>query len=619
MRAFVVVRPPVPIVFTSRSEPASLRAAADAGEEFVYPGRPLWQANQGRLRILHPDGNVRELSWGARLPDGGALIDVMSPSVSPDGTKVVFAGRKGPPDHGHFRLYEVGIDGAGLRQLTGGPDDSGCTAVPPMRYRDASGKDLIPDDERRRIDFDDVDPIYLNSGDGTIAFISSRAPDLGHGHARRSTALWLMTPDGVKQALTANRHNDRWPFLLPSNVIAFSSWSRNQEAVTEDYGDIKFLETGERSRSSPPDTWTAAYVRPGDRQFGSLVKIGVPAWRPRPLFNGQIAFMTSFENREPANPRLRRPRVESPVLSMLQAAPGLMTRSPTNAYTMLPTSVEGSCSEGPSGDGGNQALEGATPSACPDRHVVFAGRFRSPKDEPDPRRYGIYVCRDSWFTSDGVPLTAPQVDLRLLFDDPDFVDAEPVAVYRRWISGATEGPIAEVALPPLLRLDSGAEYRGPAGWLEGTKLFESRNQNAPGQTTVDGQGPAFAGPPPGLIDRIRVYTSRRDRFDDPQNERVPGGCELVAKAPVTGGGFKLALPADVPLFVAGFTKDDRVASWETIVSQPGDVAPTLYRFLAYCGDHYVIAPPGGKQTCLGCHPGHSGADQIDLRQRERVK
>ena len=148
LRALVRARPPVPVVFTSRTEPASLVAAAPAGEGFTEPGQRLWAAREGRLRLLTPRGTVHELTWGKPLPDGGTLVDVMSPSVSLDGKRVLFAGRRGD-GHGRFRLYEVGVDGTGLRALTGGPDDPGCTAVPPLRWRvDGS---LIPDAERRAV------------------------------------------------------------------------------------------------------------------------------------------------------------------------------------------------------------------------------------------------------------------------------------------------------------------------------------------------------------------------------------------------------------------------------------------------------------------------------------
>src|SRR5262249_50808677 len=239
LRAFVHARPPVPIVFTSRTEPASLRAAADEGEGFVLPGQPQWQAREGRLRLLKPDGTVHELTWGKKLPDGSTLIDVMSPSISLDGTKVIFAGRKGPPDHGRFRIYEVGIDGSGLRQITGGPDDPGCVALPPMRYRSADDETVMSDDERKRLDYDDVDPMYLNYSDGRIMFASSRTPDFGRNSNRRSTTLWMRHAAGRYVPMTGNRANDRWPWLMTSKFIVFSSWSHNQEVIGENESEVE--------------------------------------------------------------------------------------------------------------------------------------------------------------------------------------------------------------------------------------------------------------------------------------------------------------------------------------------------------------------------------------------
>src|SRR5262245_32274894 len=121
LRGFVLSRPPVPVVFTSRNEPACLEAAAPEADGFDYPGTIPWAAREGRLRLLDPDGKVYELTWGRQLPDGGTLIDVMSPSVSLDGKRILFAGRKAAPDPGRWRIYQVNVGGDGLHQLTGGP------------------------------------------------------------------------------------------------------------------------------------------------------------------------------------------------------------------------------------------------------------------------------------------------------------------------------------------------------------------------------------------------------------------------------------------------------------------------------------------------------------------
>ncbi len=324
LRPFVHHAPPIPLVFTSRSEPASFRAAAPQGEVFVFPGQPLWQAREGRLRLLTPQGTVHELTWGKPLPDGGTVIDVMSPSISLDTKKILFAGRRAD-DHGHFRLYEIGIDGRGLRQLTGGAHDPGCTALPPMRYA-ADGRTILPDDERRRIDYDDVDPVYADAGGHTIAFASSRTPDLGRGHARRSTTLWLMHLDsGTKYPLTSNRYNDRWPFLMTSNFLAFSLWSHNQEVIAADEMDIRPHEPGMASATAPVDSWLGAFTQTVGGQFGALVKTEMPVWRPRPLFDGRIVFMTtrdyaSFEHDTPKLSALRIVATDAGVVGTVPSA-----------------------------------------------------------------------------------------------------------------------------------------------------------------------------------------------------------------------------------------------------------------------------------------------------------
>src|SRR5262249_6882994 len=136
LKPYVMARPTVPIVFTSRNHPRSFEAAAPEAEGFTFPGTVPWAADDGRLRLLDTDGEVHELTWGRALPDGGTLIDVMSPTVSLDGSRILFAGRKAAPDPGRWRLYQVRVTGENLAPLTGGPDDPGCVELPPLRYAD---------------------------------------------------------------------------------------------------------------------------------------------------------------------------------------------------------------------------------------------------------------------------------------------------------------------------------------------------------------------------------------------------------------------------------------------------------------------------------------------------
>src|SRR5207249_4084722 len=72
---------------------------------------------------------------------------------------------------------------------------------------------------------------------------------------------------------------------------------------------------------------------------------------------------------------------------------------------------------------------------------------------------------DNWTTDTGTPVAAERVDLRLLFDDPDLVDAEPVAVYARPFKDwdKVQSPQGPAKPADALRLAGGQAYDGPAG------------------------------------------------------------------------------------------------------------------------------------------------------------
>jgi hypothetical protein len=601
LNAFVIVRPTVPVVFTSRTEPASLEAAAPDGEEFTYPGKRLWAAREGRLRVLTRRGTVHELTWGKRLPDGGTLIDVMSPSVSLDGKRVLFAGRRAD-DHGHFRLYEVNLDGSELRQLTGGPDDPGAVAVPPMRF----GPDgsVLPDAERRRVDYDDVDPIEVHDTPRRIMFASSRTPDLGRDHARRSTTLWLLREDGQMRPTSANRNNDRWPFVLASGYVGFSLWSRNREVVTADETDIRPFDPAVPSATRPSDNWLGAFTRVGDSpHFGMLVKPPVPVWRVRPLFNGRLAFMTPSAGGG---------------TTVVQAEPGLISyvAAARPVGSEFPALRNVQLQYGPERDADGRPLWLATPSACPPAGVLLAAAPVVPgRSSPEPGRFGIYLAPDEWPES-GAPASAD--GLRLLFDDPELVDAEPVAAYPRKMKLPPAGAIPTVELPKVdIELAGGRSYHGTAGVMMMTGLYSAQMNELPGQETDIGQRPVFGPPPEGSISRVRIWSAHRDRFDDPVRPRVPGAWELLAELNGSdpGGSTGGRLPPFGPTVLAAFDRDGKVLKWTTPAMDSQGRRATFY---GYAGDHYSLVSAGGKTFCVGCHPGHSGVPPVTHKHAERV-
>jgi hypothetical protein len=612
LRAFVRARPPVPVIFTSRSDPASLRAAAPEGEGYTYPGQPLWQAREGRLRVLTPHGTVRELTWGQVLPGGGRIIDVMSPSVSPDGETVYFAGRR-DDDHGRFRLFRVGLNGRGLRQLTGGPDDPGCSAVPPMRF--AADGSVLPDDRRRRTDYDDVDPAPLDADGARLIFASSRHPDLGRGGRRRATALWVVNVEtGAMRSYTANRANDRWPYPMFGGYVAFSLWSRVPEVVSADRTELRPLSPGEEGATRPADLWQGAFVQNNGEHFGSLVKPDVPVWRPRPLFNNRIAFMTTLG--DPA--AFADGRDVPPPLTVAQAEGGLIQGVPSArpADVPLPAREGGGLVRGPTADRDGRPISLATPGPCPGGKVVLAGAPLEPGEAaPPPARYGLYLAADDWGPAgEG---SAERIGLTLLFDDPDLVDAEPVAAYARQMREASNPDPPAPASAESLRLAGGRDYHGPVGQVFNSGVYLALMPDQPGQRTDAGRGPVFDRPPEKSIDHLRVYASYRDRFDDPDRPRVEGGWELLARAPVReDGGVGFTIPTGVPTVLAGFDKDGKVASWTTPAA---DAAGRRATFYAYAGDHYSGARPGARHFCTGCHPGHSGVAAYQHDHAERLR
>jgi Tol biopolymer transport system component len=88
-------------------------------------GRQLAFSTDAGVFIATPDGKASgRLIVAARLPG--------RPAFSPDGRQVAFAATTGAK-HPYRAIFTVGTDGAGLRQLTHGPYDSGDPAWRPSR------------------------------------------------------------------------------------------------------------------------------------------------------------------------------------------------------------------------------------------------------------------------------------------------------------------------------------------------------------------------------------------------------------------------------------------------------------------------------------------------------
>lgn len=204
-------------VFASE-EPASTPASAVAPkvasssnlaevvgvEEIVFAERPFaedghYYANFGYYcqepeKKAYPVGG-RLCRMNLRTGKVTALVEdlqggVRDPQMHYDGKKILFSYRNGGEDQYH--LYEINVDGTGLRQLTDGP-------------------------------YDDIEPTYLP--DGQIVFCSSRCNRWVMCWKVPVAILYKCDADGKNiKMLSSNAVTENTPSVLPDGRILYTRW-----------------------------------------------------------------------------------------------------------------------------------------------------------------------------------------------------------------------------------------------------------------------------------------------------------------------------------------------------------------------------------------------------------
>lgn len=198
--------------------PAMLDGPLAGVDEIIFAvrvsGRDHWYVNFGyyscdygegpeRSFGPYPDGQtLRGYGDGGRLcrlnlrsgeltvliddPQGG----VRDPQVHYDGQRILFSYRKGGTPTYH--LYEINVDGTGLKQLTDGPDD-------------------------------DIEPTYLPSGD--IMFCSSRCRRFVNCWFTRVATLYRCDGNGENiRMVSSNNDHDNTPWVLPDGRVLYMRW-----------------------------------------------------------------------------------------------------------------------------------------------------------------------------------------------------------------------------------------------------------------------------------------------------------------------------------------------------------------------------------------------------------
>ncbi|MDR1896099.1 MAG: hypothetical protein LBR10_04825 [Prevotellaceae bacterium] len=242
-------------------------------EKIVFVKRFTYSSNHYYTEYLNskflPGGNLYILSL--RTGETQELAPSLSGGIfgafdiSFDAKRIVFA-YKASLTTG-YRLYEINVDGSGLKQLTFSPDDEEKTV------------------EKYQIDgyhhgTEDLDPCYLP--DGGIVFISTRcrfgilcdAPDIF-----TTTVLYRIDGDGSNmRKLTNSSVSENTPCLLPDGRIMYTRW----EYVDKGAVSVKCL------WAINPDGSNSVEIYGNDIAFPTTMIMGrpIPGSRNEYVFTG---------------------------------------------------------------------------------------------------------------------------------------------------------------------------------------------------------------------------------------------------------------------------------------------------------------------------------------------
>ena len=210
--------------------------------------------------------------WKSDRPNETVLLQgklplgcTMHPDLSFDGKRVVFAyaDHRPPRERWQFFLHEIHVDGTGLRQITGGDDDS-----------------LAGVGGRMTVLCEDYDPCYLP--DGGIAFISTRNQGgvrcHNGGRYCPTYLLYRCDADGSNVRQISFGEANEWdPAVMPDGRILWTRWDYINRPVIPTLG-----------------LWT---IRPdgtaAGHYFGNYTPNPCRICQPRPIPGSQMIVATT--------------------------------------------------------------------------------------------------------------------------------------------------------------------------------------------------------------------------------------------------------------------------------------------------------------------------------------
>jgi hypothetical protein len=184
----------------------ALGGAAKGVEEIIFAERhdgrdAHWYANfayyarSNDEKAYGPSGG-RLMRLGLRTGKTAVIFQdpngsIRDPQVHYDGKRIIFAYRRG--GYEHFHLYEINLDGTGLRKVT--PDAP----------------------------YDDFEPTYMP--DGGIVFVSSRCKRWVNCWLTQVAVLYRCDADGGNmRPISSNNEQDNTPWPLPDGRVLYQRW-----------------------------------------------------------------------------------------------------------------------------------------------------------------------------------------------------------------------------------------------------------------------------------------------------------------------------------------------------------------------------------------------------------
>ncbi|MCZ6795723.1 MAG: hypothetical protein O7J95_19120, partial [Planctomycetota bacterium] len=481
--------------------------------------------------------------------------DVMHPDVSHDATRIIFAGFS--PAEGAWRIYEIGADGSGLRQITRSDRQ-----IDLSRYGEAA--------DRFR-DYDDVDPSYLP--DGRIVFVSTRYPGIAPDERRRTTNLYVVNADGSDvHRITSERFGADTPTVEPATGrIVYSRWWRSgQTSADRPAGD-----PGEAPEPVPPGSpGYGNAVNPGLSRSDALRSVpadrfpGVNSWFLAGIDpdGTDLAMFSGF--------RLDRERTQAYRPSFLPSGRVLALFIPETPFLGAPGR-----------DGLRRFDKGPglpTGLGGPDRFGGSIRRFAPPfYASAEPLSESLFLV--------SLALTASRTDYDIFLQSAD--TGELTRVYRTPGRNDLDAVVlAPRPVPPVIeettdvRLSDQAPRTAEEAYREGgrfTFLVENIFFNAPVDLDIANAPPVgrklaieFFMNPQRTSPSIADPPIRLHRVDVPADGRV-----------------EVELPGGVPLFEVL-----RLADGDLPVGRDGQI-------FHVGGMNFGVA--GETARCVGCHAGHS--------------